>query len=313
MITSGGGFLRRPTPEIAMSHAATNCKNKSASRRSLNNGSRKREGRRVHDKCGVAPRAANSRSASGAKKSTGMPRLAIAVLCQLLVVTLAAKKFIAPAFRWAQDPDSVYLRVRWAPELKIAPAPGVQMPPELYFHNTTRFELLASNHETSFHLQLQLWAQVSTNNITLMPTEKGHWGFALQKLKPRDAWPQLQPQGEAKPRNMRVWWDVQEKHQDALDALEMDSEEETDAHHDLFSGHGVDGADMSTLAERIDAGEIPTEFLAADEAATYKKAQAAYEKREKAEEVEAKKLSPLEYAKHAEKKDKVQERIKAGE
>ena len=104
-------------------------------------------------------------------------------------------------------------------------------------------------------MQLQLWAQVSTNNITLMPTEKGHWGFALQKLKPRDAWPQLHPQGEAKPRNMRVWWDVQEKHQDALDALEMDSEEETDAHHDLFSGHGVDGADMSTLAERIDAGD----------------------------------------------------------
>ena len=241
-----------------------------------------------------------------------MPRLAIDILCQLLVVTLAAKKFTAPAFRWAQDPDSVYLRVRWAPELKMAPAPGVQMPPELYFHSTTRFELLASNDETSFHLQLQLWAQVSTKNITLMPTEKGHWGFALQKLKPRDAWPQLQPQGEPKPHDMRVWWDVQEKHQDALDALEMDSEEETDAHHDLFSGHGVDGADMSTLAERIDAGEIPTEFLAADEAVTYKKAQAAYEKREKAEEVEAKKLSPLEYAKHAEKKDKVQERIKAG-
>ena len=147
-----------------------------------------------------------------------------------------SKTVVPPAFRWAQDPDHVYLRLRWATDLKMAPAQGLQLPPELFFHDTSHFEVLASNAETSYHLNLRLWNAVSMHNTTLLPKEEGHWAIQLLKMRSAEAWPQVQKEGDPKPRNMRVWWDLQEKHQDALDALEMDSEEEKDASGDLFSG-----------------------------------------------------------------------------
>ena len=36
------------------------------------------------------------------------------------VVGAQNKKFVPPAFRWAQDPDHLYLRLRWATDLKMA-------------------------------------------------------------------------------------------------------------------------------------------------------------------------------------------------
>ena len=95
----------------------------------------------------------------------------------------------------------------------------MQLPPELYFHDATHFEVLGSNAETSNHLDLHLWDDVQSSNTTLLPKEKGHWAVQLAKMRPAAAWSQLLKKDEPKPRNMRVWWNMQEKHQEALDAL----------------------------------------------------------------------------------------------
>ena len=221
---------------------------------------------------------------------------------------------VAPAFMWAQGPDTVFLRVKWASEMKKFGA-KLRYRPELHF-DEHRMLVLASSVDktTEFHLNLHFWDAIDARNVTTPGGDgmvHGAWTLHLAKATKGRKWNSLLHDDASKPGNMKVWWEMQQMEQDALDRLEMDEDELRDSQpQDLVRGFGVDSTD--DLREKIEQGGAPRSFIAEDVREEYEAAQRKNRAAQDKAKEDVKKMSPKQYALAAEKKDKAHEKMMAG-
>jgi len=129
------------------------------------------------------------------------------------------KTGIAPAAEWAQNPDSIFLNVKFSHKLDAPATLGCELDGAPSF-TSTGVKLFADCKEKrkAFLLDLSLFREILPENCSFSITSVGRASITLKKLF-NSSWPRLLS-SKAKPGNIHVWWAMKEKFSDELSTWE---------------------------------------------------------------------------------------------
>ena len=130
--------------------------------------------------------------------------------------------YLSPAFQWAQSPEEVFLNVKFSHKLDAPATLNVQ-------HNLTiegnQLHLSATNGVKYFKLELELLRGIVAEESSWSSSSNGRITVTLKKTSPAN-WARLLRDNSKKPSNMHFWIDKQEAYADALEDLELVSDED---------------------------------------------------------------------------------------
>ena len=125
---------------------------------------------------------------------------------------------IEPAMQWAQSPDSVFINVKFAHKLD-APACLDLVDPNIDIEES-RVIVRAGckGMDKHFRLDLVLFSSIVAVNSSWSMTSVGRGSFTLAK-QVTAKWDRLLAMKD-KPKNLHVWWAMQEKYDDVMRTIE---------------------------------------------------------------------------------------------
>jgi hypothetical protein len=125
---------------------------------------------------------------------------------------------ISPAFQWAQSLDHVLFSVKFATRMD---SPGCldTFDPNVTI-TSTQFLLNIScridKQIFRYELELDLFDEIDTNSSYFELGSVGRLYANLTKVGRPNRWRRLLKSATEKPSNMQLWWEIHEKHEDAL-------------------------------------------------------------------------------------------------
>lgn len=124
---------------------------------------------------------------------------------------------IEPALQWAQSPEAVFINVKFAHKLD-APACIDLVDPNIEMEESrVTVRAACKGVDKHFKLDLTLFSSIVVPNSSWAMTSVGRGSFTLSK-QVAAKWDRLLASRE-KPKNLHVWWAMQEKFDSALDAM----------------------------------------------------------------------------------------------
>jgi hypothetical protein len=134
---------------------------------------------------------------------------------------------IAPAFQWAQSPETVFLDIKFSHRFD---SPGCLELTDTKVNITeTHLKLSAlcvySSHRMKYNLDLELYAAVDPEASSYSFASKGRCSVTLTKNETA-AW--SLPMKGKKPANLQIWWEMKERFKKEMNKLtgEVDEDEE---------------------------------------------------------------------------------------
>lgn len=131
------------------------------------------------------------------------------------------KPHIEPALQWAQSPDSIYINVKFAHKID-APA-CIDVVDAKHELHSNRIVVTAACSKTQagkhYKLDLLLFSEIAPEQSNWTLTSVGRGSFQLKKLVPQVKWDRLLASRD-KPKNVHLWWAMQDKFEDAMSLLE---------------------------------------------------------------------------------------------
>ncbi|RYG45279.1 hypothetical protein EON67_10760 [archaeon] len=116
---------------------------------------------------------------------------------------------IAPAFEWAQSPDSLFLNVKFAHKLDTPATLGCESEGLQVSGKHLQFKAQCKKGK-EFHLSLHLLNDVDSSNSTWSMSSVGRAMVTLRKAT-NGTWPRLLANPQKLP-NMHIWWAMREKY-----------------------------------------------------------------------------------------------------
>jgi hypothetical protein len=137
-------------------------------------------------------------------------------------------QLVVPAVQWAQSMHHVYLEIKFAhrhdsPGCLEVKNEQVDIHKDLIVF--TAYCVLG-DVPIKFHLALQLWQEVATEESTYGFGSVGRYHVTLKKRVGGMYWDKLIKEGQEKPQNMKVWFEMREKFIDQIQQYIDDDEEE---------------------------------------------------------------------------------------
>ena len=122
----------------------------------------------------------------------------------------AEETVVTTAFQWAQRPDSIHLNVKFSSRID-GPVTCLNVDNERieFGNDTVFFEGVGRQKPKTFRLNLTLHDEILPENSSWSFTSVGRLSITLAKAR-RESWPRLL-QGKAKPKNMHLWYDMQQR------------------------------------------------------------------------------------------------------
>lgn len=134
---------------------------------------------------------------------------------------------VAPAFQWAQSMDNIFLEIKFAhrhdsPGCLEVKNERVEVHKNLFVFSG---HCVIGDVPIKFHLNLELWQEVSSKDIVQGFGSVGRYQVTLKKDVSGMYWDRLLKNGFEQPSNMRVWFEMKSKYADQLQTYEDDDEE----------------------------------------------------------------------------------------
>jgi hypothetical protein len=123
--------------------------------------------------------------------------------------------FHAPARRWAQSVEQVYLQVKWAHKLDAPATLGCEPSAPIFTERLVTFGAECKEKRKAFALQLPLWGGLDIASCSWGNASVGRAFVTLQKGA-AGPWPRLLS-GASRPANQHIWWSMKESHADDLE------------------------------------------------------------------------------------------------
>lgn len=140
---------------------------------------------------------------------------------------------IEPALQWAQSPDTIFINVKFAHKIDAPACIDLIDAKHEILDNRIMVSAACSKTQAGKHYKLDLLlfseVDVAQSNWTL--TSVGRGSFQLKKLVPQTKWDRLLSARE-KPKNVHLWWAMQEKYDDDLSKMGEISTEVKDSNDD---------------------------------------------------------------------------------
>ena len=141
-----------------------------------------------------------------------------------LLETLArdeARTDMTPAFRWAQSGNQIFLDVKFSHRMDSPGCNDIQ-DPKVEFSSQGLLvsgNCSISNQRFQAELNLEFFKEIVPEDCTYEKLPLGKIFVTLKKKKEKRAWARLL-KGKTKPKNMAVWWEMQEKYDDEINRLD---------------------------------------------------------------------------------------------
>jgi len=124
---------------------------------------------------------------------------------------------IEPAMQWAQSPDTIFINVKFAHKLDAPACIDVIEPNIELEESRVGIRAGCKGFDKNFKLDLPLFSSIVVSNSSWAMTSVGRGSFTLIK-QVAAKWDRLLASRD-KPKNLHVWWAMQEKFDSALDAM----------------------------------------------------------------------------------------------
>lgn len=132
---------------------------------------------------------------------------------------------IAPAFEWAQSPDSVFINVKFSHKLDTPATLGCEASAPVFEKNTVAFVAECEEKQKTFQLELTTYNDIVPEESYWTSSSVGRATLTLKKARAGE-WPRLIRNNKTRPNNMHVWWAMKERYESAFKDFEKQLKEE---------------------------------------------------------------------------------------
>jgi hypothetical protein len=141
---------------------------------------------------------------------------------------------LAPAFQWAQSPNSTFLEIKFSHRLD---SPGCSVLNDLKVEISSNHfyfsgNCLKSNQKVRFMLDFDTWDEVSPELSSYQEGKNGKLTVSLKKAKNDTVW-ELPLKGK-KPGNLHIWWEMKDKFKKEMNKLTGEVDEDEKKKDDQF-------------------------------------------------------------------------------
>ncbi len=151
------------------------------------------------------------------RKSANSLRKNISKVTELLTVK-NAPNFVSPSFEWAQSADSVFIGVKFAHKIGAPSCTDTHNEVVEMSSTAIKLNVTCRGKNKIFALDLELFSPIDPESSVWSIASVGRGTFTLLKATPGIEWERLLL-SENKPRNMGVWWSMQDRYTAELAAL----------------------------------------------------------------------------------------------
>eukprot|EP00944_MAST-04C_sp_MAST-4C-sp1_P000422 g422.t1 len=156
--------------------------------------------------------------------TTGKIRRELQTVANLVRTLAQPSSKISPAFEWAESNEFIYLNVKFAHKLDTPATLGVKKQKLTFTETSLYFEAFAERTGKQFILDLTLFGQILPEVTSFSMSSVGRCTITMRKriAIPWEGNLLAKPDSTLKasnsrPRNMHVWWSMQEKYNDELE------------------------------------------------------------------------------------------------